>query len=146
MEHSDQSLLEELLKSQKKAAFYARITAVAAAVLAAAAVISAAVVMPRVLRTMDRANRVLEEAETIASDAQESLKKADLLVEAAQGSVDTIEKLAVDVDKMVEDNAQALTRAMENFNSVDFDALNTSIGNLEAVSERLKKVTSIFGG
>ena len=146
MEYSDQNLLEELLKSQKKATLYARITAIAAAVLAAGAVIAILLTMPRVLRTMDHANRALEEVETIAADARESLKKADGLVESAQGSIENVEKLAVDADQILQDNAEALSRTMENFNSVDFEALNTSIGNLEAVSERLKKVTSIFGG
>ena len=95
---------------------------------------------------MDHANRTLAQVETIASDAQESLKKADALVESAQESIENVEKLAVDADQVLEDNAEALSRTMENFNSVDFEALNTSIGNLEAVSERLKKVTSILGG
>ncbi|MBQ6376598.1 MAG: hypothetical protein IJJ52_03115 [Lachnospiraceae bacterium] len=146
MEYSDQNLLEELLKSQKKATLYARITAIAAAVLAAGVVIAILMTMPRVLRIMDHANRTLAQVETIASDAQESLKKADALVESAQESIENVEKLAVDADQVLEDNAEALSRTMENFNSVDFEALNTSIGNLEAVSERLKKVTSIFGG
>ena len=146
MDRSEREILEDLLNTQKKTLLYTRIASAAVVVFAAAVLVSILMVMPRVFRTMDNADRTLADIETLSGDAKKSLKEIDSLVDGAQGSIANIEKLATDADKIIEDNAEALAGAMENISGVDFDALNTSIKNLEAVSERLNKVTSIFGG
>ena len=145
-ELSDRELMEELVLRERQAAFFSRITAGASAVIAAALVIALLIFVPRLLSSLGKADEALGQVSTLSSSAETSLKEIDELVSSAQNSLVSFDRLAEDTDRMVNDNAAALERAMENFNSVDFDNLNTSIGNLSAVTERLNKVTSFFGG
>jgi len=115
---------------EEKALRYARInvwlTGAILVVLCAAALI----LIPRAVHILDRAETALTSIESLAETADSALV-------AANGAAETANRLAAD-------NADAVSEALEKFNSVDFATLNKAIADLATIVEPLAKVSSFF--
>ncbi len=88
------------------------------------------IVVPKTLRTLERLNATLSEIDKLAGTADAALITA---TEAAENA-----------NKLVADNADSVSEAMDKFNSVDFDALNRAINDLADIVEPLAKVSNLF--
>ena len=116
---SEEELLSEVLRYQKKTYRRAGITAFAHILLIVTllAVLAAGVLLaPRILG-------IVEQAET-------ALNSVQALTESAQEAVGAVGSLAGD-------NAQDLAEAVDKLNGIDFDGLNEAIRNLHDVTDRL---------
>ena len=109
-------LLETMIKRQERDIRINRITAWAECLLLTVLIIVFAVLVPRFLKTVQRVDRTMEEVDVLLGQAQEAMSEM----------VD----LARDMDEVVQENDEAISEAIANFNSVDFDSLNTSISNI----------------
>ena len=58
-------------------------------------------------------------------------------MEQAGTSLEGIDQMVRDVDQLVTENTEAVSDAMDNFNSVDFDRLNDAIDDLASIIEPL---------
>lgn len=95
--------------------------------------------MPRVLRTFDH-------METVLTEVDELSVKADKALETAIDALESANTVAGNANQLVEDNADAVSEAMEKFNSVDFVALNKAINDLADIVEPLARVSNFFSG
>ena len=130
---NEQELLRELLSEQKKSARNSWIAMIAVVVMTAALLIGFGMVLPKVTRTLDAAYTTLNEGETL-------LKQAEEMVEQAKHSLAEVDFMVGSVNKLVEDNTEDLTEAMDKLNSLDIEKLNQSIEDLNAVIAPLAKL------
>ena len=130
---NEQELLRELLSEQKKSARNSWIAMIAVVVMTAALLIGFGMVLPKVTRTLDAAYTTLNEGETL-------LKQAEEMVEQAKHSLTEVDVMVGSVNKLVEDNTEDLTEAMDKLNSLDIEKLNQSIEDLNAVIAPLAKL------
>ncbi len=113
-----------------KLTFYARIGVWLLGALLGAVCAVSIILVPKTLHTLDRVNA--------------SLERVDSLVETANTALITATEAAENANKLVADNADSVSEAMEKFNSVDFDALNRAINDLADIVEPLAKVSNFF--
>ena len=130
---NEQELLRELLSEQTKSARNSWIAMIAVVVMTAALLIGFGMVLPRTIRTLDAAYTTLNEGETL-------LKQAEEMVEQAKHSLAEVDVMVGSVNKLVEDNTEDLTEAMDKLNSLDIEKLNQSIEDLNAVIAPLAKL------
>lgn len=126
MEHEKNELLR-----------YARIGVWLLGALLAVVCLALLIAMPRVIRTFDHMETVLTEVDALSVKADKALETANAALESANSAADN-------ANKLVEDNADAVSEAMEKFNSVDFEALNKAINDLADIVEPLAKVSNFF--
>ena len=81
---------------------------------------------------------------TTVTRVQEAMEEVDVLVEQAEESMSEITSLARDADAIIMSNEEAISEAIENFNSVDFDSLNQSISELAQIMEPVAEVVRIL--
>ena len=122
---TDRELLIELVKSQRKDEMGQRITAIATIGLFAAVCIALCIVIPKVV--------------TLITDLSTSLEEVTALVSQAEDSLAGIDDMIANVDKVVVENTDAVNEVLGNFNSVDFNELNSAIKDLGDVVEPLAK-------
>ena len=130
---NEQELLRELLSEQKKSARNSWIAMIAVVVMTAALLIGFGMVLPKVTRTLDAAYTTLNEGETL-------LKQAEEMVEQAKHSLAEVDVMVGSVNKLVEDNTEDLSEAMDKLNSLDIEKLNQSSEDLNAVIAPLAKL------
>ena len=121
-----EELLAAILKTQKKTARRAGITAFAHAllILVLLAVIAGGIfIVPRVMEIADRAKNVLVEAETLIAEVREIAGNTGTMVENANTVIS-------EAGAMIEQNTGAVTEAVQKLNGVDFEKLNEAIRNL----------------
>ena len=92
--------------------------------------VAAIILVPRTMRFLEHAEDTLTTVETLAETADSALA-------AANSAAETANRLAAD-------NADAVSEALEKFNSVDFATLNKAIADLATIVEPLAKVSSFF--
>ncbi|MBE7007756.1 MAG: hypothetical protein E7422_01185 [Ruminococcaceae bacterium] len=100
-----------------------------AALLVAVCVISA-VLVPKTLRTLARVDETLAGIDALTGTAEDALTAANAAADSA--------------NKLLAENADAVSEAMDKFNSVDFDSLNKAIKDLADIVEPLAKVSNFF--
>lgn len=126
-------LLQKLISQQKQNRVTGIVIAIAECVLLAVLIIVFSMLLPKFFQTVTR--------------VEESMDQVDILVAQAESSLSEITVLARDADVLVRDNDEAITEAIEHFNSFDFDSLNRSISNIadivEPVVEAVGEVRSL---
>ncbi len=132
-EMNEKELLQALLREQKKSSRSSRTAMIAVVVLVAVMLIGFGLLLPRVTRTLDAAYTTLTEGETLLVQAEE-------MVDQAKKSLTEVDVMVSNVNKLVVDNTEDLTEAMDKLNSVDIDKLNKSIEDLSAVIAPLAKL------
>ena len=76
------------------------------------------ILVPKAVTTLREVDRTVKEVNTLALEAQESLDGIDVMVG--------------NVDKMVVENTDAVTTALNQINQVDYQKLNEAISSLNA--------------
>ena len=109
---------------------YARATAILTGALLLVICVAAVLLVPRAVRILDHAEETLSTIDSTAATADAALASANTAADSAA--------------KLVADNADAVSEAMEKFNSVDFDALNKAINDLADIVEPLARVSNFF--
>ena len=99
------------------------------ALLAVICVVSV-ILVPKALRALERVD--------------DTLTGLDSLTRSAGAALDAASAAAESANKLVADNAGAVTEAMEKFNSVDFGSLNRAIKDLADVVAPLARVSNLF--
>ena len=115
---------------EEKALRYARINVWLTGALLVVLCAVALILVPRAMRFLDHAEDTLTTVETLAETADSALA-------AANNAAETANRLAAD-------NSDAVSEALEKFNSVDFATLNKAIADLATIVEPLAKVSSFF--
>ena len=134
---SEKELLVELTYQQQKASRRTfQLMIVGAAVVALLLIVSI-IVVPRVVKTLKGADSAITEAEATLTGLQG-------VVETAGGTIKGIDTMVTGVNDLVEDNSEALTEAISKISTIDFEKLNSSIGDLQAILEPLAKFFNVF--
>ena len=146
MENEKQAGTDELLKAlveeQKKTTLFLRILAVLTAVLLAAVLLTAVIIVPKMNRTLKQAQTVMADVEVLAEATNAALEGIPGLLEQCQISLGGIDEMVGNVNKLVEDNTEAITESIEKLNGVDFETLNQSIDELHSI---LEPIANFFG-
>jgi len=125
-ENIEKNVTEDMsLKILKKQLMYQRVSCIFICIL----VVCILSVLPAVFRTLKIAQETLYSANTALNSANETMLQAQ----------DTL----ADVSDLAINSQTQINVAMEKFTSIDFEGLNTAIGDLEAVVEPMSK---LFGG
>lgn len=126
----NEKIMEQLLADSKKRTLFARITALATVgifLLVAAAFL---VVVPQALHTLENVDEVLASA-----------KEAVTQISDMSANITTT---STNLNTFISDNAQTLTDAVSNLNSIDYDTLNQAITDLQTAVEPFANLMSRF--
>lgn len=115
-QQNNQAVWEEMLAYQRKEARHARLAAVVSVILAAAVLIAVAVIVPRTLALIGHMESSLQEIDTLVAGA----------------------------NRVVSDNADAVSSAIEKMGEVDVNTLNEAIQDLSEVVKPLADFTARF--
>ena len=114
LEHMDnRELLIELVRTQRRDTFLEHVTAIINLVFLAVMILVLVILVPKAVTTLREVDRTVREVNTLALEAQESLDGIDVMVG--------------NVDKMVVENTDAVTTALNQINQVDYQKLNEAI-------------------
>ena len=140
----EKQLLAELIKESKKTSTWQTIAGVA--VIAVCLVIAGGFfyILPKFNAAMNQLNSSLATMDTVVTTVQTSIENANVLIDQGQDSLNNIDIMVENVNGLVEDNTEQVTSAVENFNDVDFEALNSAIRSLAEVVQPLADFTSRF--
>lgn len=131
----NKEMLELLQKIEKASRRQVRIGWVLCLCVVLCVVCCAAVVV-QVWEALPQVDAIISQMETVLGNLEtttEQLAAADL------GG------MVADVDALVTAGQESLVEAMEKLNTIDFDALNSAITDLQKVVEPLSKVMKMFG-
>ncbi|MCR4907422.1 MAG: hypothetical protein K5985_01220 [Lachnospiraceae bacterium] len=92
--------------------------------------ISALIVIPNVMRVMSR-------LDGIAAEVEETLEELDNMAE-------NVEKTSNHIDAVVEENSEALTRAVESLSEIDFHGLSEAVNSVSNVIGTMSKIGDFF--
>ena len=107
----------EMLKVDKKHLFWQRLSALAVVATFLVVLVVAMILVPQVLATLDNINRV-------AKDAESAVANVDTMVlEMTDASKN--------LNQLVGDNSEALTKAVTDMSNIDFEGLNKAIQDLQ---------------
>lgn len=123
-------LLRKMIERQEHDIRLSRIIAFAECALLAILIIIFAVLVPRFFKTVKQVDS--------------TMVQVDSLIEQAQGSLSGINTFVQDADSVILENEAAISTAIDNFNSVDFDSLNQSIASLARILKPLLEVLEVF--
>lgn len=119
LEHMDnRELLIELVRTQRRDTFLEHVTAIINLAFLAVMILVLVILVPKAVTTLREVDRTVNEVNTLALEAQESLDGIDVMVG--------------NVDKMVVENTDAVTTALNQINQVDYQKLNEAISSLNA--------------
>ena len=114
LEHMDnRELLIELVRTQRRDTFLEHVTAIINLVFLAVMILVLVILVPKAVTTLREVDRTVKEVNTLALEAQESLDGIDVMVG--------------NVDKMVVENTDAVTTALNHYQK-----LNEAISSLNA--------------
>ena len=124
------ALLQELVRLERSRLRHARFTTIFCVVLLAAVALAAILYGPRIIGMLANAENAVSKLSEVAEDVESLSSEANRLVQ--------------NINRVVIDNTQSITNALEKLNGVDFDRLNDVIDNLANTVEALSNITSIF--
>ena len=129
---SERELLEELVALQKKTAGRQLVASVACVAIAAFVLVALLIVVPRLMKTADEVSAMS--------------KSTEKLIQQAETSLAGIDDMIANVNKVVVDNTQSLTSAVDNLQNIDTDGLNEAIKNLSDAAEPLARLNNSVSG
>ena len=116
-EHKDSSLDAQLFLMTRKQLRWQMIASIGVVLIFAVVLCSALVVVPKAVVTLSNIDRVSEQV-------MESIQDIDTMVAE-------ITDASKNLNELVSDNAETLTGAVNDLAGIDFDGLNTAIGDLK---------------
>jgi len=123
-------LLAELVRNRRRDSVLEHAAMIANFVLLAIMVLTLVIVVPKAVMTLREVDKTVKEVNTLAKEAQESLDAIDIMVG--------------NVDKMVVENTDAVTAALEKVNKVDYEKLNDAISSLNDTVTPLAKMLKLL--
>jgi predicted PurR-regulated permease PerM len=108
---------EQMLNVNKKTLGWQRFAALMVLATFMVILVTALILVPQIVETLNNINKV-------AGEVEQSLQGVDTMVAEMTSASENLNKL-------VDDNAQGLTTAVENLANVDFDGLNKAIQDLQ---------------
>ncbi len=108
---------EQMLNVNKKTLGWQRFAALMVLATFMVILVTALILVPQIVETLNNINKV-------AGEVEQSLQGVDTMVAEMTSASENLNKL-------VDDNAQGLTAAVENLANVDFDGLNKAIQDLQ---------------
>ena len=108
---------EQMLNVNKKTLGWQRFAALMVLATFVVILVTALILVPQIVETLNNVNKV-------AGEVEQSLQGVDTMVAEMTSASENLNKL-------VDDNAQGLTTAVENLANVDFDGLNKAIQDLQ---------------
>ena len=141
----EKKLLEELIQAGKKQSGLLRTLVTVNVVLTAGVLLAFALLVPKTLSVVREAQDAVAEVQEVSSAAKESLGGIDQIIEGANTILEDADQMVKDANQIMNDNASDMKEALENFNSVDFDALNKAINNLAEAVKPLVELVKLFG-
>ena len=130
-------LLRQILDTTKKQARYSRLAMIFTGGVFAVMAVMAIMIVPGVVTALEGANRTIIQAESAVNEANTTLQQ----VQTMTGSITNTSE---NVNSMVTDNSAALTDAVQKLSEIDFDGLNTAIGDLQNAVGPLSRMVSVF--
>ena len=130
-------LLRELLAFEKKEARYQKETSILIFCLVVIMGIVSFMIVPVAVQTLTTAN------ETIVM-AQEALGKITEEMDSINTMTASITATSNNMNSMVVENSEELSKAVESMSNIDFDGLNKAIKDLEDAVGPFAKMTRIF--
>lgn len=126
----NEKMIEQLLADNKKKTLAARITAFAAVgifLLVAAAFL---MIVPQAVHTLENMDEILVSAKETVTQISEMSSN--------------ITTTSTNLNTFISDNAQTLTDAVANLNSIDYDTLNQAITDLQTAVEPFANLMGRF--
>lgn len=123
-------LLAELVRNRRRDSVLEHAAMIANFVLLAIMVLTLVIVVPKAVMTLREVDKTVKEVNTLAKEAQDSLDAIDIMVG--------------NVDKMVVENTDAVTAALEKVNKVDYEKLNDAISSLNDTVTPLAKMLKLL--
>lgn len=114
---TDIDYLKEIYDMTRKQLMWQRITSCAIAGIFIALLVSVYIMIPKMITTLANIDRV-------TSEAMESIQDIDVMVAEMTDA-------SSNLNKLVSDNADTLTQAVNDLAGIDFDGLNAAIKDLQ---------------
>ncbi len=120
----NKALLAQIRDMQKKSLMWKQISAIGVLGIFAAISISMIILIPIVMKAVTTATNTLEHIDSIVTQADETLDDVNAMVSEMTTA-------STNLNKLVDDNAQELTDAVNNIANIDFEGLNDAINDLK---------------
>lgn len=127
---STQELLREMAALQRRSRYLSWVTTAAIVIMAAALIISLVLVVPKLTAALDHARSTLDDTQQIIQRISTSLDDLDSISEQLEG--------------LTGEGTEKLEKLLDVINTLDLDALTTSIQSFNSVLEGLSNFR-LFG-
>ena len=122
-EASAQELLREMAALQRRSRYLSWITTAAIVIMAAVLLVSLLIVVPKLTAALDHARSTLDDTQQI--------------IQRISGSLESLDSISGNLEKLTGEGAENLEKLINTFNTIDFDALTSSIQSFNHVLEGL---------
>ncbi len=130
-------ILKELLLFEKKEAKYQKVTSILIFCLVIILGIVSCMIVPVAVQTLTTAN------ETIVM-AQDALSKITEEMDSINTMTSSITATSDNMNNMVIENSEELSKAVQSMSNIDFEGLNKAIKDLEDAVGPFAKMTRLF--
>jgi len=141
---SEKELLLELTYEQQQASRRTFHLMLVGAALVVILLIVAIIIVPKTVKLLNNANTAVTEATATIAEVKGTVGGMEVLVSGAGDSLEGIDVMVDGINAFISDNTDALTESIAKINQIDFEKLNTSIGELQAILEPLANFFNIF--
>ena len=136
--------IAELIRSGEKQAGLLRILVIVNVILTVGFLVAFGLLVPKTMNVVGEAEEAVAQVRELSSAAQKSLEGVDQIVSGANTILDDADQMVKDAHEIMDSNTSNMEEALENFNSVDFEALNSTIESLADAVKPLQKLTEFF--
>jgi len=141
---TDHELMVELVRSQKKTETKTNILALILMIFVLVVTLGLCIVIPKVVLTVDNINNTIVGIDQAVKDFSGGISDIQTALGDAQGSIDGIDEMVGNVNKLVVENTESASSAIDNISNVDYDTLNKSIKDLYDIVEPLANFFNKF--
>lgn len=134
---NERELLEAILEENKRRTFYSKITAVSTTGIFAVVVICILVLLPRV-------NGLINNAEEAVTAAKITLAQTENAAAGLAQMSQDVMQTSEDMSTFVAENSTAISDAVTNISSIDYENLNKAIQDLKDTVEPLANFMNRF--
>ncbi|MCR5605433.1 MAG: hypothetical protein K6F69_01270 [Treponema sp.] len=129
----EKEIMQSLKKAADKQTFYARLTMLFVGGIFIVVLAAVLMLLPEVMNTIGKYNDV-------ADQAQDVVAKATVTLDNADEAIDSVSQASNNINTMVGDNGDDLTKAIENLSNIDYEGLNNAIVDLQKAVGPLAKL------
>jgi len=140
----DDKLYGELIETGKKQSGMLRIMVITNVILTVGILVAFVLVIPKLLSVVNDVQQAVTEVQELSSSAQDSLSGADQIISSANDILNDADQMVIYADQLLKDNSASMEEALNNFNSVDFEALNNAINDLADAVKPLASLSRLL--